>query len=93
MLCFSVGTREAARKIRCQRPRLSRFVVHIVSERSRKDERFARSTMRAKSMSSRSRFYRGAVAYRAPPRIKEAPVAMECKLVQIIELGRRPNTS
>jgi flavin reductase (DIM6/NTAB) family NADH-FMN oxidoreductase RutF len=26
-----------------------------------------------------------------PPRIKEAPVAMECKLVQIIELGRRPN--
>jgi len=26
-----------------------------------------------------------------PPRIKEAPVAMECKLIQIVELGRRPN--
>ena len=26
-----------------------------------------------------------------PPRIKEAPVAMECKLIQILELGRRPN--
>ncbi len=26
-----------------------------------------------------------------PPRIAEAPVAMECKLVQIVELGQRPN--
>ena len=93
MLCFSVGNKESGAKDTVANIRdCPEFVVHIVSD-AIKDKMNVCAVEYARGVNELEQAGFTAVQSTIvrPPRIKEAPVAMECKLVQIIELGRRPN--
>ena len=93
MLCFSVGNKPGGAKDTVENIReCPEFVVHIVSD-AIKDQMNVCAIDYARGVDELEKAGFTAVPSKMvrPPRIKEAPVAMECKLVQIIELGRRPN--
>ena len=93
MLCFSVGNKESAAKDTVANIRdCPEFVVHIVSDAIKdKMNICAVDYPRGINELEKAGFTAVPSVKVRPPRIKEAPVAMECRLVQIIELGRRPN--
>ena len=93
MLCFSVGNKIGGAKDTVANIRdCPEFVVHIVSD-AIKDKMNVCAVDYPHGINELEKACFTAVPSKMvrPPRIKEAPVAMECKLVQIIELGRRPN--
>lgn len=93
MLCFSVGTKGSGAKDTIENIReLPEFVVHIVSDAIKdKMNVCAVDYERGINELEKAGFTPLASKIVRPPRIKEAPVAMECRLVQILDLGRRPN--
>lgn len=93
MLCFSAGNKvEGAKDTVANIRECPEFVVHIVSD-AIKDKMNVCAVDYPRGVNELEKAGFTAVPSKMvrPPRIKEAPVAMECKLVQIIELGRRPN--
>ncbi len=93
MLAFSVGARPDGPKDTIANIRaIPEFVVHIVSD-AIKDGMNVCGTDYAYGVNELAEAGFTAVpsVKVRPPRIAEAPVAMECKLVQIVELGQRPN--
>src|SRR3954471_13034633 len=93
MLCFSVGNKVSGAKDTVANIRdCPEFVVHIVSD-AIKDQMNVCAVDYPRGINELEKAGFTAVPSTKvrPPRIKEAPVAMECKLVQILELGRRPN--
>ena len=93
MLCFSVGNKETGAKDTVANLRdCPEFVVHIVSDAIKdKMNICAVDYPRGVSELEKAGFTAVPSTKVRPPRIKEAPVAMECRLTQILELGRRPN--
>lgn len=93
MLCFSVGTKGSGAKDTIENIReLPEFVVHIVSDAIKdKMNVCAVDYERGINELDKAGFTPVPSKVVRPPRIKESPVAMECRLVQILELGRRPN--
>jgi flavin reductase (DIM6/NTAB) family NADH-FMN oxidoreductase RutF len=93
MLSFSVGNKEDGAKdtlanIR-ERPE---FVVHIVSDAIKEKMNVCAVDYPLGINEITEAGFTAAPSRKVgPPRIAEAPVAMECRLVQIIELGRKPN--
>ena len=93
MLCFSVGNKVSGAKDTVANIRdCPEFVVHIVSD-AIKDQMNVCAVDYARGINELEKAGFTAVPSRLvrPPRIKEAPGAMECRLVQILALGRRPN--
>ena len=93
MLCFSSGNKESGAKDTVANIRdCPEFVVHIVSD-AIKDKMNVCAVDYPRGINELEKAGFTAVPSKMvrPPRIKEAPVAMECRLFQIIELGRRPN--
>ena len=93
MLCFSVGPKGHGDKDTVENIReCPEFVVHIVSD-AIKDKMNVCAVDYPRGVNELEKAGFTAVSSRIvrPPRIKEAPVAMECRLVQILDLGRRPN--
>jgi len=93
MLCFSVGNKDEGAKDTVANIReCPEFVVHIVSDAIKdKMNVCAVDYPRGTNELEKAGFTTVPSMRVRPPRIKEAPVAMECKLIQIVELGRRPN--
>ena len=93
MLCFSVGNKVTSAKDTVANLRdCPEFVVHIVSDAIKdKMNICAVDYPRGVSELEKAGFTAVPSTKVRPPRIKEAPVAMECRLTQILELGRRPN--
>lgn len=92
MLMFSVGDRSGQAKDTVRNIRETpEFVVHIVSDAIKDrmnicavDYPFGVNELEKAGFTALpSRKVR-------PPRIAEAPVALECRLMQIVELGRKP---
>jgi flavin reductase (DIM6/NTAB) family NADH-FMN oxidoreductase RutF len=93
MLSFSVGNKEEGAKDTVANIRqCPEFVVHIVSD-AIKDKMNVCAVDYPLGIDEIGKAGFTALPSRKvrPPRIAEAPVAMECRLIQIIELGRRPN--
>ena len=93
MVCFSAGNKADGVKDTIENIReCPEFVVHIVSDEIKdKMNICAIDYPRGVNELDKAGFTAVPSKMVRPPRIQEAPVAMECKLVQIIELGRRPN--
>ena len=93
MLCFSVGNKDAGAKDTVANIRdCPEFVVHIVSDAIKdKMNICAVDYPRGVNELEKAGFTTVPSTKVRPPRIQEAPVAMECRLIQIVELGRRPN--
>jgi flavin reductase (DIM6/NTAB) family NADH-FMN oxidoreductase RutF len=93
MLCLSVGNKDEGAKDTVANIReCPEFVVHIVSDAIKdKMNVCAVDYPRGTNELEKAGFTTVPSMRVRPPRIKEAPVAMECKLIQIVELGRRPN--
>ena len=93
MVCFSVGNKVTSAKDTVANIRdCPEFVVHIVSDAIKdKMNVCAVDYPRGVNELEKAGFTAVPSTKVRPPRIKEAPVAMECRLIQIIELGRRPN--
>ena len=93
MLMFSVGDRSGQTKDTVRNIReIPEFVVHIVSD-AIKDKMNVCSVDYPIGVNEleRAGFTALPSVKVRPPRIAEAPVAMECRLLQIVELGRRPS--
>src|SRR5882757_6184867 len=93
MLCFSVGNKvDGAKDTVANIRECPEFVVHIVSD-AIKDKMNVCAVDYPRGVNELEKAGFTAVPSKMvrPPRIKEAPVAMECRLVQIIELGRLTN--
>jgi flavin reductase (DIM6/NTAB) family NADH-FMN oxidoreductase RutF len=92
MLMFSVGGRAGAGKDTVRNIReVPEFVVHIVSD-AIKDQMNICAVDYPLGVNEIVKAGFTAVPSRKvrPPRIAEAPVAMECRLMQIVDLGRKP---
>ncbi len=92
MLMFSVGDRGGKDKDTVRNIRETpEFVVHIVSD-AIKDQMNVCAVDYPYGVDELARAGFTAVPSRKVrvPRIAEAPVAMECRLMQIVELGRKP---
>ena len=92
MVMFSVGDVQGRTKDTVQNIRdVPEFVVHIVSD-AIKDKMNICAVDYPYGVNELEKAGFTAVASRKvrPPRIAEAPVALECRLMQIIELGARP---
>jgi len=92
MLMFSVGGRAGAGKDTVRNIReVPEFVVHIVSD-AIKDQMNICAVDYPLGVNEIVKAGFTAVPSRRvrPPRIAEAPVAMECRLMQIVDLGRKP---
>ncbi len=92
MLSFSVGNKDAGAKDTVANIReCPEFVVHIVSD-SIKEKMNICAIDYPHGINEISEAGFTALPSRRvrPPRIAEAPVAMECRLIQILELGRKP---
>lgn len=92
MVVFSVGEKDSGTKDTVRHIReLPEFVVHIVGDAIRDQMNVCavdfppgvNEIIEAGFTAVPSRKVR-------PPRIAEAPIAFECKLMQIVDLGRRP---
>ena len=93
MLSFAVGNTEAgAKDTLANIHECPEFVVHIVSDAIKEKMNIcAIEYPRGINEISKAGFTALPSRKVKPPRIAEAPVAMECRLVQIVELGRKPN--
>src|SRR5688572_11048609 len=93
MLSFSVGYKDAGAKDTVANIReCPEFVVHIVGDAIKEQMNIcAIDYPHGINEISEAGFTAAPSRKVRPPRIVEAPVAMECRLVQIIELGRKPN--
>ena len=92
MLMFSVGDRSGADKDTARNIRETpEFVVHIVSDEI-KDRMNICAVDYPPQVNEIEKAGFTMVPSRKvrPPRIAEAPVAMECRLLQIVDLGRKP---
>jgi flavin reductase (DIM6/NTAB) family NADH-FMN oxidoreductase RutF len=92
MLMFSVGDRSGADKDTARNIRETpEFVVHIVSDEI-KDRMNICAVDYPPEVNEIEKAGFTMVPSRKvrPPRIAEAPVAMECRLLQIVDLGRKP---
>jgi len=92
MLMFSVGGRAGAGKDTVRNIReVPEFVVHIVSD-AIKDQMNICAVDYPLGVNEIEKAGFTAVPSRKvrPPRIAEAPVALECRLMQIVDLGRKP---
>ncbi|MBS1218753.1 MAG: hypothetical protein H6R21_1886 [Proteobacteria bacterium] len=92
MLMFSVGDRSGQAKDTVRNIRETpEFVVHIVSDAIR-DKMNVCAVDYPFGVNELEKAGFTAVPSRKvrPPRIAEAPVALECRLMQIVELGRKP---
>lgn len=92
MVMFSVGDRESGIKDTVQNIReIPEFVVHIVSDAIRDRMNVcAVDYPRGVNEIDKAGFTTAPSRKVRPPRIVEAPVALECKLMQIVELGPKP---
>ncbi|MFN7086966.1 MAG: flavin reductase family protein [Burkholderiales bacterium] len=92
MVAFSVGdvggrAKDTVRNIR----ELPEFVVHIVSDAIRESMNVcAVDYPYGVNELEKAGFTAAASRKVRPPRIAEAPVALECRLMQMLELGGRP---
>jgi len=92
MVMFSVGDKETGAKDTVQNIReIPEFVVHIVSD-AIKDKMNICAVDYPRGVNEIDEAGFTAVPSRKvrPPRILEAPIALECKLMQILELGAKP---
>lgn len=92
MLMFSVGDRSGKAKDTVRNIRETpEFVVHIVSD-AIKDNMNVCAVDYPFGVNELERAGFTILPSRKvkPPRIAEAPVALECKLMQIVEMGRKP---
>jgi len=92
MLMFSVGDRSGKAKDTVRNIRETpEFVVHIVSD-AIKDKMNVCAVDYPFGVNELERAGFTILPSRKvkPPRIAEAPVALECKLMQIVEMGRKP---
>lgn len=92
MLMFSVGDKGGTDKDTVRNIRETpEFVVHIVSDAIKEQMNICAVDYPA-DVNEIERAGLTAVPSTKvrPPRIAEAPVAMECRLMQIVDLGRRP---
>jgi flavin reductase (DIM6/NTAB) family NADH-FMN oxidoreductase RutF len=92
MLMFSVGDKSDGGKDTVRNIReIPEFVVHIVSD-TIKEQMNVCAVDYPPGVNEIEKAGLTAVPSRKvrPPRIAEAPVAMECRLMQIVELGRKP---
>ncbi len=92
MLMFSVGDKTGGAKDTVRNIReIPEFVVHIVSD-AIKEQMNVCAVDYAPEVNELQRA--GFTALRSvrvrPPRIAEAPAALECRLLQIVDLGRKP---
>jgi flavin reductase (DIM6/NTAB) family NADH-FMN oxidoreductase RutF len=88
MVTFSVGgPKNTIENIR----EIPEFVVHIVSD-AIKDQMNVCAVDYPRGVDEMAKAGLTAVASRKvrPPRIAEAPIALECRLMQMLEIGRRP---
>ena len=92
MVMFSVGDKESGTKDTVRNIReIPEFVVHIVSD-AIKDKMNICAVDYPRGVNEIDEAGFTAVPSRKvrPPRILEAPIALECKLMQILELGAKP---
>jgi flavin reductase (DIM6/NTAB) family NADH-FMN oxidoreductase RutF len=92
MLMFSVGDKAGAAKDTVRNIReIPEFVVHIVSD-AIKDQMNVCAVDYPPEVNEIEKAGFTAMPSRKvrPPYIAEAPVAMECRLLQIVDLGRKP---
>jgi flavin reductase (DIM6/NTAB) family NADH-FMN oxidoreductase RutF len=92
MLCFSVGNKETGAKDTVANIRdCPEFVVHIVSDAIKEKMNIcAIDYPRGVNEIEKAGFTAVPSRKVRPPRIVEAPVAMECRLMELLTLGRRP---
>lgn len=92
MVMFSVGDKESGAKDTVQNIReIPEFVVHIVSDAIKdKINICAVDYPRGVNEIDEAGFTAVPARKVRPPRILEAPIALECKLMQILELGAKP---
>ena len=93
MLMFSVGDKSGAAKDTVRNIReLPEFVVHIVSDAIKDQMNVCAVDYPPEVTESEKAGLTAVPSTRVrPPRIAEAPVAMECRLMQIVDLGRKPS--
>lgn len=93
MLMFSVGDRDGGAKDTVANIReIPEFVVHIVSDAIKEKMNIcAIDYPLGVNEITEAGFTALASTKVRPPRIAEAPVAFECRLLQRLELGRTPN--
>jgi flavin reductase (DIM6/NTAB) family NADH-FMN oxidoreductase RutF len=92
MVMFSVGDKESGAKDTVRNIReIPEFVVHIVSDLI-KDKMNVCAVEYPNGVSEidKAGFTAAPSRMVRPPRIVEAPVALECRLMQIVELGPKP---
>ena len=92
MVMFSVGDKESGAKDTVHNIReTSEFVVHIVSD-AIKDKMNICAVDYPRGVNELAEAGFTAVPSRKvrPPRIAEAPIALECRLMQMLEVGRKP---
>ncbi|MEK6592982.1 MAG: flavin reductase family protein [Pseudomonadota bacterium] len=92
MVMFSVGAKESGAKDTVRNIReIPEFVVHIVSDAIKDQMNIcALDYPRGVNEIDKAGFTTAPSRKVRPPRIVEAPVALECKLMQIVELGHKP---
>lgn len=92
MIMFSVGDKDSGAKDTVRNIRETpEFVVHIVSDAIRdKMNVCAVDYPPEVSELEKAGFTAVPSARVRPPRILEAPVALECRLMQIVDVGRKP---
>ncbi|MBX3662599.1 MAG: flavin reductase family protein [Burkholderiales bacterium] len=92
MLMFSVGDRSGSDKDTVRNIRETpEFVVHIVSDAIKEQMNICAVDYPLGVNEIEKAGFTTAPSRRVrPPRIVEAPVAMECRLMQIVDLGRKP---
>ncbi len=92
MLMFSVGDRSGADKDTVRNIRETpEFVVHIVSDAIKDRMNICAVDYPPEVNEIEKAGFTMAPSRKVrPPRIVEAPVAMECRLLQIVDLGRKP---
>ncbi|MFH1604462.1 MAG: flavin reductase family protein [Pseudomonadota bacterium] len=93
MLMFSIGARDgSAKDTYANILEIPEFVVHIVSDAIKEKMNVcAIDYPRGVNEISEAGFTALPSVKVRPPRIAEAPVAFECRLVQILDLGRGPH--
>jgi flavin reductase (DIM6/NTAB) family NADH-FMN oxidoreductase RutF len=92
MLMFSVGDKEGGAKDTVANIReIPEFVIHIVSDAIKEKMNIcAIDYPRGVNEIAEAGFTALASKKVRPPRLAEAPIAFECRLLQMLELGRQP---
>jgi flavin reductase (DIM6/NTAB) family NADH-FMN oxidoreductase RutF len=92
MLMFSVGSRESGDKDTVANLReIPEFVAHIVSDAIKERMNVCGADYpRGVNEIEQAGFTAAPSRKVRPPRIAEAPIAMECRLMELLKLGRRP---